>query len=216
MNVRLVLALAAIAASVACSSHGGGGSPTPTPTSTPTPTPVPTPPSLGALLDRAGRPLGEVALIETFQSNASTKLAQRTAWETDANLAQWPATWVPTIVTSLGYWDGLDNACANEVLYAGPTTVNSYGAFASLLADDRLYVDSDITTCTKYLAIEISVFTGVAPTDCGGRTPTEDAIDVTYTALGSTLANLGSSTWIPDGVTTNGAESVTFPFLGAP
>ena len=211
MKVRLALALAAIAASVACSSHGGGGSPTPTPT----PTPVPTPPSLGALLDHAARPLGE-QLIETFQANGATKATQRAAWETDANLAQWPATWVPTIVKSLGYWDGLDNACANEVFYSGPTTVTSYYAFASLLADDRLYVDSDVTTCTKYLAIEISVITGVAPTDCGGRTPTEDAIDVTYTALGSTLANLGSSTWIPDGVSAGVAESVTFPFLGAP
>lgn len=216
MKIRLALALAfaAIAVSVACSSHGGGGSPTPP--ASPTPTPIPTPPALGALLDRAGRPIGEAALIETFQANASTKATQRAAWETDANLAQWPATWAPTIVASLGFWDGLDNACANEVLYTGPTAVTSYNAFAGLLADDRLYVDSDIATCTKYLAVEISVIAGTPLTDCGGRTPTEDAVDVTYTALGSTLANLGSGTYIPDGATGGVAESVTFPFLGVP
>jgi hypothetical protein len=54
----------------------------------------------------------------------------------------------------------------------------------------------------------------VAPTDCGGRTPLENTIDVTYSALVT-----GMASGVTNGITSSAdgnANTTTFPFLGAP
>ena len=61
---------------------------------------------------------------------------------------------------------------------------------------------------------------GVANTDCGGRTPAENTLDVTYNVLAGTLtpatlpANPGPAT---NGITAPASPpSATFPYLATP
>ena len=93
-----------------------------------------------------------------------------------------------------------------------PRGAERYDALARLLADDRLWVNGASTTCTQYLAVEFD-HVGAINADCGGRTPTMDAVDV-FRAL---LAN-GTVRGLDDGVDRDdGAPSDTrFPFLAAP
>ena len=80
-----------------------------------------------------------------------------------------------------------------------------------MLADDRLYLDTRESTCTQYLAVEANAL-GVTNTDCGGRTPSEVALDTTYS-----LMAIGALTGVSNGITSNNvAFSSTFPFLANP
>jgi hypothetical protein len=55
------------------------------------------------------------------------------------------------------------------------------------------------------------------PTSCGGRAPTYDVIDMSYTVLAAGIGPaLSTTTWVSDGVTTGGANNDTFPFLATP
>ena len=79
--------------------------------------------------------------------------------------------------------------------------------------------------CTTYLAVEASAL-GVTNSDCGGRTPTYDTIDITYSALASAaavtktgcLSSVPGACGVTDGVNSD-PDSVptnnTFPFLAA-
>jgi hypothetical protein len=104
--------------------------------------------------------------------------------------------------------------CHNQLLHmASADGATRYQALATVLADDQLYVDTSTGTCAQYLAVELKVATGVALVDCGGRTPLEDAIDVTLSAL-----VLGATTGVNDGVNADDQtpSAATFPFLVAP
>jgi hypothetical protein len=126
------------------------------------------------------------------------------------------AKFIPEIQKSLGLYDAFDGQCGNQFL-ANPAanSAQRYYALASLLADDRLWVDSESTICTQFMAVERAQLTGdgAARIDCGGRTLTEDAIDV-YRSLLVT----GATTGVTDGVDRDEKEpsDSQFPFLVAP
>jgi hypothetical protein len=122
---------------------------------------------------------------------------------------------------------GAGNAGVRQPLYNTDAVTGmgaaAYQNLAGALADDELYVFTGTGTCVLYLGVEGNfILTGgaSAPTDCGGRTPTEDVIDVSYTALavglGPILANQFPG---KDGIAADDAPAATktdFPFLGAP
>ena len=128
-----------------------------------------------------------------------------------------PSTWVQfksNIATNLAILDSLDRDCGNQFLAGGSAVAGRYDTLAGALADDRLYVRTDKTTCTTYLAVEANA-TGVIPNDdCGGRTPLYNSIDVTYSVLAT-----GALSGVTNGFTQNAEgppDVTTFPFLKAP
>ncbi len=122
---------------------------------------------------------------------------------------------MPEIEKALGLYDGFDGKCGNQLLASTSATAGRYRELATLLADDRLWVNSASRVCTEFFAVELTELTGQArsATDCGGRSPTYSAANV-YRSL---LAN-GTSAGIDDGLARDEREhsSTTFPFLAAP
>lgn len=163
-------------------------------------------------IDRMGRPLTGNALLGTLATDkVSDKLKE------DYNRAT-PATgarFVPEIEKTLGLYDGFDGKCGNQLLAGKQETVGRYRELATLLADDRLWVNSASGICTQLFAVELAQFAGQSAlkNDCGGRTPTYSAAN----AYRSFLAN-GTSTGIDDGLTRDAREhsATKFPFLAAP
>jgi hypothetical protein len=86
---------------------------------------------------------------------------------------------------------------------------------AELLADDRLWVNGASQVCKQFFAVELAHLGGKTTLrdDCGGRTPTQDAVDV-YRSL---LVN-GTTTGVDDGVDRDARAHLDsgFPFLAAP
>src|SRR5262249_2107340 len=119
----------------------------------------------------------------------------------------------PNIATNLAILDSLDGVCGNQLLAGGSAIAGRYDTLATVLADDRLYVRADKTTCNTYLGAEANAV-GVTNDDCGGRTPLYNTIDVTYSALA-----IGQFSGVTNGFTQNheGPPDInTFPFLKAP
>ncbi|MET0231310.1 MAG: DUF4331 family protein, partial [Rhodanobacteraceae bacterium] len=163
-------------------------------------------------IDRMGRPLTGNALLGTIASEeVSDALKERYNAATPAT----SAPFVEEIEKGLALYDGFDGTCGNAWLAEARAAKHRYRRLAALLADDRLWVDSSATTCTQFLAVERSHLSGAADAshDCGGRTPTEDAIDI-YRSL---LAN-GTTRGVDDGVDRDDHDHSTsvFPFLAAP
>ena len=163
-------------------------------------------------IDRMGRPLTGNALLGTIApEEVSDALKERYNAATPATSAQF----IDEIEKGLALYDGFDGECGNAWLADARTAKHRYRKLATLLADDRLWVDSRATECTEFLAVELAHLSGntTAARDCGGRTPTEDAIDV-YCSL---LAN-GTTRGVDDGVDRDDHEhsSSVFPFLAAP
>lgn len=116
--------------------------------------------------------------------------------------------------------------CGNQVLYngnasgGGAAMATSYQTLTGILANDELYLDTSKATCAFYLAVEFGVATGLGNSTCGGRAPTYDVIDFSYTALA--LGIRGFSTdgmFTPgfgDGATVHTDLLSTFPYLGDP
>ena len=164
-------------------------------------------------LDRMGRPLTGNALLAPL---AADEVSDALKEQYNAGTrAQW-ATLVPAIQETLGLYDGFDGICGNQLLAdrsGEPAT--RYRAMAELLADDRLWVNSTSRVCTQFFAVELAHLDGKRELrdDCGGRTPTQDAVDV-YRSL---LVN-GTKTGVDDGVDRDAQQhsAVEFPFLAAP
>ena len=129
----------------------------------------------------------------------------------------------------------LSDGCGNQVLYngaaagSGSAAANSmsYTTLAGILSDDELYIDATKTSCelashANYLALEFNVVTGLDNSTCGGRAPSNDVIDTSYTALaiGVTGFKVGDGSYTPafgDGVAPHAdVSNDTFPFLGTP
>lgn len=171
---------------------------------------APEPPLLGAPIDRAGRPLTGNGLIEPL-AGGEVSNPRKEAYNRAAP-ADW-AQFVSDIERTLGLYDGFDHQCGNQWLSErGAPPATRYRALAALLADDRLWVDSRSTVCNQLFAVERAALggPGSAKGDCGGRTPTLDAVD----AYRSLLV-LGAMTGVEDGVERDDrAHSTTaFPFL---
>jgi len=203
----------------------------------------PAAPAIGAQLDRMGRPAINTALNHAFDVNASAKGSAKDAYNADAAAGTWPTTYVLEFAKNLALMDFLDsgisctagtcglatgsNGCGNQAYYnqnaagGGSAGSSSYLALATVLADDQLYLDTSKTECKFPLAVEFGYISTAGNTTCGGRAPSYDVIDYTYTAVaiglgGFTLDgnftpafgdNVGPHTDISDSA---------FPFLGTP
>jgi hypothetical protein len=90
-----------------------------------------------------------------------------------------------------------------------------YRALATLLADDRLWVNSTSTVCTQLFAVELANLAGQGAfkDDCGGRTPNYNAVNV-YRSL---LVD-GTTVSVDDGVEHDDRQhsATVFPFLAPP
>ncbi len=200
---RLLISSLLLAGLVACGSDASTGN-----------NPPPRP-ALGATqIDRMGRAGVNTALTDPFDIvQGMTPNQVKDAY----NALPDPTTWAPrfkgNIAANLAILDSLDTVCGNQLLAGGTATAGRYDTLASVLADDRLYVRTDRTTCTTYLGVEANAV-GIANDDCGGRTPLYNTIDVTYSALA-----IGQFSGVTNGFTSDSEGSpsaTTFPFLGAP
>lgn len=163
-------------------------------------------------LDRMGRPLTGNALLAPL---AADEVSDALKEQYNAGpRAEW-ARLVPAIQETLGLYDSFDGVCGNQLLADRSAQPARYRAMAELLADDRLWVNGASRTCTQFFAVELAHLGGktMLRDDCGGRTPTQDAVDV-YRSL---LVN-GTTTGVDDGVDrdANAHSDSGFPFLAAP
>jgi len=192
----------------------------------------PPPPVLGAQLHRAGRPAIRPLLLGTF-ATPDVQASLNAAYDAASDPAGWKTLRLPNgvtleqeLATNMAVWDAFDRGqtvtgpgCGNTFSYVGPVSARSYVLAADLFADDQLYVDTTKPTCDFYLDLETFKGSGrqQPATTCGGRMPTHDVIDVTYSVLASGTFGLDSR--LPkfhDGVAAHADVSTTFPFLGAP
>jgi hypothetical protein len=179
----------------------------------------PAAPTLGATqIDRMGRPGINTAVTDPFDPTKATQDMNKEKYNADSNAAMWVTTWTGAFIKSLTVYDGLDTVCGNQAGYSfgkmNPMTpVDAYGTLGAALADDELYVDTTQMTCALYLGVELKTLGAMVPADCGGRTPTENVIDETYSLLVA-----GAPAGITNGVTKDAdtGPGATFPFLGAP
>jgi hypothetical protein len=169
--------------------------------------------SHGKQLDRAARPLTGNALLGTLATgDVSNGLKE-------AYNAANPATsarFIPEIEQALALYDGFDGRCGNQLLAArGEKPATRYRPLATVLADDRLWVNSRSTVCTQLLAVELASLAGQTAfaADCGGRTPLYNAANI-YRSL---LVD-GTSASVSDGLDHDDHEhsATVFPFLAAP
>ncbi len=195
---------------------------------------APLPPTLGAQVDRLGRPAINTALNHTFDPSATSKNAAKDAYNQNAAPATWQAMAVPEFMKNLAVLDALDSTpggtagdgCGNQISFngtlggGGTPTALSYQLLATLLADDQLYVDTAKSACNLYLAVEIEAAGGPTHISCGGRAPSYDVIDFSYTALAKGAGGFVQPGFVPntdDGVLKHDdAVDATFPFLGTP
>jgi hypothetical protein len=167
-------------------------------------------PALGAPIDRVGRTLTGNALIGPLDPEEVSD--RRKEQYNRAAQSDWPQ-FVADIRRTLGLYDAFDGSCGNQRLANRRTHApRRYDTMAQLLADDRLWVNSATGTCTRYMAVELNA-NGTKNTDCGGRTPNYDAIDI-YRSLLVT----GQERGVDDGVDRDDQthSNTEFPFLAAP
>jgi hypothetical protein len=113
-------------------------------------------------------------------------------------------------------YDRYDGKCGNQLL-ADKSAIppKRYRSLATLLADDRLWVDSASSSCTQLFAVEMASTWREKRyrSDCGGRTPNYDAVNI-YRSLLAT----GTTTGVDDGVHRDEVahSASVFPFLAAP
>lgn len=156
----------------------------------------------GSQVDRVGRAAISTGTIATFTVDETARNTVKDNYNAAEDASAWVAAYTDDIEESIAILDGLDENCGNQFAFD-----TDYSGLASILADDRLFINAAATSCTNYLAVE------AGETDCGGRTPNYDVMDVTYSIL-----VVGAPTGVSDGVT---ADDVThsdtvFPFFAAP
>lgn len=196
---------------------------------------APPPPAIGAQIDRAGRAAIRTMLIGVFTPEP-TRTALRNAYSQASDPATWKSTMLPNgisiereLETNLAAFDILDKGltlvtpagCGNAIRYNPPPSGTAYIVTADLFADDQLYVDTANLTCNVYLDLELEYgsFGMVFHNECGGRMPTHDAIDMTYSVLAAGNSGIdlfGRSPLIHDGVAVHTDVKDRFPFLGSP
>jgi hypothetical protein len=164
-------------------------------------------------IDRAARPLTGNALLGTV---ASEEISNRLKEDYNAATPRTGERFVPEIEKGLALYDGFDGKCGNQLLstQAAPAA-KRYEKFARVLADDRLWVNTESTICTQLFAVELASLAGntAAAIDCGGRTPLYSAANV-YRSL---LVD-GTSLSVNDGLERDEKRhsETEFPFLAAP
>jgi len=164
-------------------------------------------------IDRAGRPLTGNALLGTIATAEESNRLK------EAYNAATPATagkFTGEIAQGLALYDSFDGRCGDQWLAdAKAPPAQRYQALARLLADDRLWVNAEATTCTQLFGVELAALSGrkALAKDCGGRAPNYDAVNV-YRSL---LAD-GTNSSVDDGVHQDDHvhSASVFPFLAAP
>jgi hypothetical protein len=200
---------------------------------------LPRPPTLGAQIDRMGRPAISTALIALRDANGTARTAQKDAYNHAADPATWRTTTLRTGTTierelerNVAVFDALDRGlstpagmlpgCGNPLIPSTSTGSTFYRLTADLLADDQLYVDTSKASCSVYLALEIERATAgrIDHVTCGGRMLTHDVIDATYSVLAAGVDGLDAAPafapLVHDGAEAHGDVKDTFPFLGPP
>jgi hypothetical protein len=169
-------------------------------------------PTLGAQIDRMGRPAVNTALNKTFETDVNVKNAAKDLYNTvNTTDAAANAQFIPEFKANLAIYDSLDRVCGNQILASATLDANRYLTLATILADDRLYLNTAATTCTQYLAVEANAAGIVANSDCGGRSLGFDVIDTTYSVLA-----IGALSGVGDGVVASDVAanpSPTFPYV---
>jgi hypothetical protein len=164
-------------------------------------------------IDRMGRPLTGNALLGTIATEEVSNALK------EAYNAATPAAggqFVEEIEKGLELYDGFDGTCGDQLLYdRAATAALRYRPMAALLADDRLWVNATSGTCAQLFAVELAALAGRKDlaSDCGGRAPTYDAVNV-YRSL---LVD-GSPTRVSDGLRQDeiAPSDAVFPFLAPP
>lgn len=167
----------------------------------------------GRQIDRAGRPLTGNALLGTIATEeVSNALKEKYNAATPATASQF----VAEIAQGLALYDSFDGACGNQWLiqkHAAPAA--RYRKLATVLADDRLWLDSGSSRCTQLFAVELAALGRGKQwrNDCGGRAPSYDAVNV-YRSLLAT----GTIAGIDDGLVRDELphSDTVFPFLAPP
>jgi hypothetical protein len=172
---------------------------------------TPTAVELGPLVDRIGRPAVAEALVEPF-GDPTLHAMMVSAGYGEADPSRWPGALSEPIARSLAVYDALDGVCGNQLLASG-SGADRYTPLANLLADDRLWIDTRVGTCHRYLAVEAHAAGLADADDCGGRTPDMDVMDTTLSVL-----TRGTLEGVSDGVPADpdGPPSADFPFIRAP
>ena len=193
------------------SSAGSSGSTTGSSTGTP-------PPTLGTQIDRMGRPAINTAVSDPFDPSSTAEDAAKDAYNANSDPTTWVSAFTPQFISNLAILDGLDAKCGNQVFATLPDggynpSETRYTTLASVLADDRLWVNTASGTCVVYLAVEANATGLISNNDCGGRTPLEDVIDESYSLLAA-----GTVSGVTDGINQDAdgpPDLSTFPFLNA-
>jgi hypothetical protein len=226
ISLLALSSVAMVAAITGCGSSTGDTGMTGTTTSTTTSTSSsssssgmgggmqhPAPPTLGAQVDRFGRPAINTALNHTFDTDAMAKDLAKNQWNGAEASDKWISLFEGEVEKNLAILDALDGVCGNQLL--ADTKKNDpsrYQALADVLVDDRLWVNTAATTCTTYLAVEANAL-GVTNADCGGRALAYDVIDASYTVLAAGKLDGSIGDTIPPDAN---LASETFPYLAAP
>jgi len=167
----------------------------------------------GKQIDRAARPLTGNALLGTV---AAKEISDRMKEDYNASTPQNSGHFVPEIAKGLALYDAFDGKCGNQLLFEQEApAARRYEALAKVLADDRLWVNTESTLCTQLFAVELASLAGrpEAAIDCGGRTPLYGAANI-YRSL---LID-GTTTGATDGLERDEKKhsETEFPFLAAP
>jgi len=160
-------------------------------------------------IDREGRPLTGNALLGLF---ASDEVSDALKEEYNAATPQTAAQFIPEIQKALGKYDAFDGHCGNALLARND---EQYRTMATLLADDRLWINSASGVCTQLFAVELSMLAGYEDLldDCGGRTPNYDAVNVYRSLLvDGTFASVDDGVHRDDHV----HSTTQFPYLAVP
>jgi hypothetical protein len=168
-------------------------------------------PALGAQIDRVGRAAINTALNNTFNGDEMAKGAAKDLYNA-AGPDEW-SSFQGDFAASLAILDSLDTVCGNQLL-ASTEIENRYQALAGVLADDQIYVNLNSGECGVYLGLEAEVVGAVDAGigGCGGRTPSDDVIERSYSVLAA-----GALAGIDDTIAADdGEQTAQFPFLGIP
>lgn len=181
----------------------------------------PAPPALGTLVDRLGRPAINTALNHAFDGNSTTAGAAKDAYNADGDAGGWVAAYQPQFAANLAILDSLDKGalandgggCGNQPYADNDAGADRYKTLSSVLAADKLWLNTASTTCTQYLAVELNATNVMANTDCGGRALPYDVIQTTYSIVsGVGLTGFGSGV----SAVASKTNGTTFPYLAAP
>ena len=159
-------------------------------------------------IDRMGRPAINTALITADHKDLYNFASN------DQGIV-----FVPEMAALLEVIDGLDGNLANGLASLFGDTPD-FVALADFLSQDVLLYNSGIENCEGgYLAAEVALLLGVDQTNCGGRTLSQDVMDVTLQVLVDVTLLTGN----PDAVVVTDAVgendkpfSADFPYLAAP